>query len=79
MKKSDILKMSSEGVFNYFYPLLCKLSNENIELKEKNEQLEKENQILIEANDNLRDLLDETKKTDTNIKLDKIIKMLEEN
>ena len=29
MKKSDILTMSSEGVFDYFYPTLCNLTNEN--------------------------------------------------
>lgn len=79
MKKKDILLMSSEGVFNYFYPTLCLLSNENQQLKDKVEELEEEVKILNEANDNLKDMLEDSKNRDYNLKLDKIIKILEEN
>ena len=84
MKKKDILLMDSEGVFNYFYPTLCLLTNEKQQLKGKVEELEKEIQILTEANDNLQDMLEDTinretylKNRETNLKLDKIIEMLE--
>lgn len=66
MKKSDILTMSSEGVFDYFYPTLCNLTNENEELKNKVKSLSEDNQILTEANDNLRDMLEEQKRTKEN-------------
>lgn len=76
MKKKDILLMSSEGVFNYFYPTLCLLSNDNQQLKDKVEELEEEVKILNEANDNLKDMLEDSKNRDYNIKLDKILKLL---
>lgn len=79
MKKKDILMMSSEGVFNYFYPTLTLLSEENEKLKIKVKQQAQEIQMLEEANDNLKDMLDDSKNRDYNIKLDKIIKILEEN
>ena len=79
MKKKDILMMSSEGVFNYFYPTLTLLSKENEKLKIKVKQQAQEIQMLEEANDNLKDMLDDSKNRDYNIKLDKIIKILEEN
>lgn len=66
MKKSEILTMSSEGVFDYFYPTLCKLTNENEELRNKVKSLSEENQMLTEANDNLRDMLEEQKRTKEN-------------
>ena len=68
--------MSSEGVFDYFYPTLCKLTNENEELRNKVKSLSEENQMLTEANDNLRDML-EGHNIDS--KLDMILKLLEEN
>lgn len=76
MKKKDILMMSSEGVFNYFYPTLTLLSEENEKLKTKVKQQAQEIQMLEEANDNLKDLLDDSKNRDYNIKLDKILKLL---
>lgn len=79
MKKKDILMMSSEGVFNYFYPTLTLLSEENEKLKIKVKQQAQEIQMLEEANDNLKDMLDDSKNRDYNLKLDKIIKILEEN
>lgn len=79
MKKKDILLMSSEGVFNYFYPTLTLLSNENQQLKDKVEELEEEIRILNEANENLKDLLEDSKNRDFNLKLDKIIRLLEKN
>lgn len=79
MKKKDILMMSSEGVFNYFYPHLTLLSEENEKLKIKVKQQAQEIQMLEEANDNLKDMLEDSKNRDYNIKLDKIIKILEEN
>lgn len=79
MKKKDILMMSSEGVFNYFYPTLTLLSEENEKLKIKVKQQAQEIQMLEEANDNLKDMLNDSKNRDYNIKLDKIIKILEEN
>ena len=79
MKKKDILMMSSEGVFNYFYPTLTLLSEENEKLKIKVKQQAQEIKMLEEANDNLKDMLDDSKNRDYNIKLDKIIKILEEN
>lgn len=66
MKKSEILTMSSEGVFDYFYPTLCNLTNENEELKNKVKSLSEDNQILTEANDNLRDMLEVQKRTKEN-------------
>ena len=76
MKKSEILTMSSEGVFDYFYPTLCKLTNENEELRNKVKSLSEDNQIRTEANDNLRE-----RRQGHNIdsKLDMILKLLEEN
>ena len=79
MKKKDILMMSSEGVFNYFYPTLTLLSEENEKLKIKVKQQAQEIQMLEEANNNLKDMLDDSKNRDYNIKLDKIIKILEGN
>lgn len=79
MKKKDILMMSSEGVFNYFYPTLTLLSEENEKLKIKVKQQAQEIQMLEEANDNLKDMLEDSKNRDYNLKLDKIIKILEEN
>ena len=71
--------MSSEGVFNYFYPTLTLLSEENEKLKIKVKQQAQEIQMLEEANDNLKDMLQDSKNRDYNLKLDKIIKILEEN
>ena len=79
MKKKDILMMSSEGVFNYFYPTLTLLTEENEKLKIKVKQQAQEIQMLEEANDNLKDMLEDSKNRDYNLKLDKIIKILEEN
>lgn len=76
MKKSEILTMSSEGVFDYFYPTLCNLTNENEELKNKVKSLSEDNQILTEANDNLRDML-EGHNIDS--KIDMILKQLGDN
>ena len=79
MKKKDILMMSSEGVFNYFYPTLTLLTEENEKLKIKVKQQAQEIQMLEEANDNLKDMLEDSKNRDYNLKLDKIIKIIEEN
>lgn len=76
MKKSEILTMSSEGVFDYFYPTLCKLTNENEELRNKVKSLSEDNQILTEANDNLRDML---QGHNIDSKLDMILKQLGDN